>query len=356
MTNKTLPERYKCTKDRESGGFGSVVKCLDVHLDRFVAIKSINDPEDSGRMRDEFSALMKMRSKHVVELFDVIEFEGGDISIVEEYIDGPSLHDVSDDIRDANHLVKILWQIASGISEIHAHDIIHRDIKPGNMKIDQEGLVKIFDFGLSRNIDNAKTVGFKGTPIFAAPELYMQNVNFTKAIDTYAFSVTAMCLAKTPIPDEMTRYPKILTSNPFDNSEIQLPNFLKNLLYRCLDSSPQNRPSMWEVCNGLKKFLLYNSHRALLISISENKPARVISATNKTEFYDNPGVGSIEITYSGSEFYISNISGEVHINNIKARQHNILPNSCVIILGPSGKSSVKRIFITFDLSHPEVVL
>ncbi|CAH0159077.1 Serine/threonine-protein kinase PrkC [Rahnella aquatilis] len=354
MKNKVLPARYEPTEDRESGGFGNVVKCLDTHLSRFVAIKSINNPEDSARMKDEFSALMKLRSKHVVELYDVIEHDDGDISIVEEYIDGPSLHEITDTINDQNSLLKILWQIASGISEIHAHDVIHRDIKPGNMKIDQEGVVKIFDFGLSRNIDNANTVGFKGTPIFAAPELFIQNVQFTKSIDTYAFAVTAMCLASTPVPDKITRYPKLLTSNPFNESKIQLPTTIKDLLFKCLDVNPAARPDMLDVCNNLKKFLLFNSHRALLIS--EIKGPVVVSSTHKSESYDNPGIGSVEVAYSGAEFYISKLSGEVHVNNIRAKQFNLLPNSCVIILGPAGRTTVNRVFITFDLSHPEVVL
>lgn len=354
MTNKKLPDRYKTTEKRESGGFGNVVKCLDVHLDRFVAIKSINDSVDSHRMKDEFSALMKLRSKHVVELLDMIEFNSGEIAIVEEYIDGPSLNEYVDEINDVKSLLKILWQISAGISDIHAHEIIHRDIKPGNMKIDKEGVVKIFDFGLSRGVDNAKTVGFKGTPIFAAPELFLTKVKFTKAIDTYAFGVTAMCLAKTPVPKELLDYAKVLKVNPFEKSAIQLPKNIRTMLYECLNPDPTARPDMRSVCINLKKIILHDSHRALLIS--EGQAAVVLSKKNKSHSYNNPGVGSVEITYSGAEFYISKISGEVHVNNIKAKQYNLLPNSCVIILGPSGRTATKRVFITFDISHPEVVL
>ncbi len=350
-----LPDRYRMTDDCKSGGFGSVIKCCDVHLERFVAIKSINDSEDSERMQDEFSALMKLRSKHVVELFDIIKNNDGTISIVEEYVDGKSLNEIVDKIDNPNDIIKILWQISTGITEIHEQDIIHRDIKPNNMKVDREGVIKIFDFGLSRHIDNAKTIGFKGTPLYAAPELYIENANFSKAVDTYAFAVTAMCLTRTPIPDELKTYTKILKSNPFDKSKVNLPEKIKKILYKCLDTDPNDRPLMKDINDELKKIILSDSHRALIIS--EAKGAVVLSALNKTDFYDNPGVGSIEISYSGAEFYISRLSGDVHVNNIKAKQYNILPNSCVIILGPSGnKNNVKRVFITCDQSHPEVVL
>lgn len=354
MTNFTLPVRYKRTEEEASGGFGCVIKCLDTHLERFVAIKSISNPDDSPRMMDELSALMKLRSKHVVELYDVINCQGKGIAIVEEYVNGPSLSEIEDRILDSVDLIKILWQISSGISEIHFHDIIHRDIKPGNMKIDSEGVVKIYDFGLSRNVEEANTIGFKGTPIYAAPELFLHQVAFTKSIDTYAFAVTAMFLAKTPLPQEMSVLPKKLLSNPFDNSNIQLPTQLKELLFQCLNTNPCERPDMADVCQTLKKFVLYNSHRALLIS--DNTPPVIISSTNKSAAFNNSGVGSIEVKYSGSEFYISNLSGEVYVNNITAKRFNILPDSCVIILGASSRPRRERVFITFDLSHPEVVL
>lgn len=354
MNNKKLPVRYKVTNENSSGGFGNVIKCLDTHLDRFVAVKSIIDPDDSPRMRDELSALMKLRSKHVVELYDVIQFENNDIAIVEEYVDGPSLTEIENRITSAEQLTKILWQISAGITEIHKHDVIHRDIKPGNMKIDNEGVVKIYDFGLSRSINNANTIGFKGTPVYAAPELYLPQVEFTKAIDTYAFAVTAMCLAKTPLPTAMKTYPKQLTVNPFDGSKIRLPSKLTDLLYQCLKVNPNERPDMNTVCQILKKHVLYDSHRALLIPY--NKQPVIISVKNKSEIFDNPGIGSVEIKYSGSEFYISSLSGEVYVNNILASQYNLLPNSCVIILGSSSRKRNERVFITFDVSHPEVVL
>lgn len=354
MTDFTLPARYKRTEEESSGGFGCVIKCLDTHLERFVAIKSISDPDDSPRMKDELSALMKLRSKHVVELYDVINCQGNGIAIVEEYVNGPSLVEIQDRILDSEDLIKILWQISSGISEIHFHDIIHRDIKPGNMKIDSEGVVKIYDFGLSRNVEEANTIGFKGTPIYAAPELFLHQVAFTKSIDTYAFAVTAMFLAKTPIPAEMSVLPKKLVSNPFDNSNIQLPAQLKELFFQCLNTSPDERPDMAHVCQTLKKFVLFNSHRALLIA--DNASPIIVSSKNKSAIFNNSGVGSVEVKYSGSEFYISSLSGEVYVNNITARQYNILPDSCVIILGASSRPRRERVFITFDLSHPEVVL
>jgi serine/threonine-protein kinase len=79
----------------------------------------------------------------------------------------------------------MLYQVATGLSDLHAQGIIHRDIKPDNIKIDESGLVKIFDFGLARFSGvNNETQGFAGTFGYAAPELLTDETNdFTEAID-----------------------------------------------------------------------------------------------------------------------------------------------------------------------------
>ncbi|WP_208604732.1 protein kinase domain-containing protein, partial [Pseudomonas lactis] len=100
--------------------------------------------------------------------------EGGAVSpqpaIVLEFINGETLSSASFS-ADTNYL-HLIWQISCGLADIHSHEIIHRDIKPGNIKIDGEGVVKILDFGLSRNNAAAETRSIIGTPVFMAPELW----------------------------------------------------------------------------------------------------------------------------------------------------------------------------------------
>lgn len=355
MSDFKLPKRYQKTKQQNSGGFGDVIICNDTHLDRLVAIKFIKDPNDMPRMHDEINALLKLSSKHVVQLFDIIKYEE-QLGIVEEFIPGPDLIAYTDSITDLKCLIKTLWQIASGIADIHKHEIVHRDIKPNNIKIDGEGIVKIYDFGLSRNNDNAATIGFKGTPIFAAPELILKDteeVNFNSSVDTFAFGVTALCLAKVPVPPELKTLTKKILQNPFSQSEFKIPKSLQRILFRCLSSEPKERPQMSDVRELLQRQLLKNSHRALLI---HNNSQHIIDSQNNGVTIKKNNIGDVQIAYNGYEFYIQSLNGEVSVNNRKPDINEILPDSCVIIIGNSHRPRRERSVITFDISHPEVVL
>ena len=200
-----IPDRYEPDGEIKSGGFGNVVFCEDQHLSRRVAIKFIQDPSDYKRLLDEINALLQLRSKHVVQVYDIIEGQDGDIGIVEEFIDGDDLWNHSFPKASIENYLKTLWQISSGIADIHDSGIIHRDIKPNNMKLDDEGIIKIFDFGLAREEGlQAKTKGFLGTQGFAAPELYKtETVPFSKAVDVYAFGAAAYFLTGDDFPKEL---------------------------------------------------------------------------------------------------------------------------------------------------------
>jgi serine/threonine-protein kinase len=203
MTNEVisnLPARYVHDGDSDDGGFSDVSFCHDKHLQRRIAIKTIKEFSELERLKDEISALLQLRSKHVVQVYDIVKNPANtSFGIVMEYIDGLDLFNTAEHTKSDTQLLKILWQIASGISDIHKAGLIHRDIKPNNMKLDSEGILKIFDFGLSRNegID-AVTIGFKGTLGYSAPEQFLNTkVEFTSAIDVYAFGATALSMPLT---------------------------------------------------------------------------------------------------------------------------------------------------------------
>ena len=87
-------------------------------------------------------------------------------------------------------------QIASGIADIHDVNVIHRDVKPANMKIDNEEILKIIDFNLARDVKDGKTHGFVGTRGYAAPEQYSASVAvFGLEVDVYALGVVAWAVA-----------------------------------------------------------------------------------------------------------------------------------------------------------------
>lgn len=350
-----LPTRYRPTGASSSGGMGSVVICSDEVLNRNVAIKFVHSTTHQRRMRDELAALLKMRSKHVVQIYDILRFDDDDIGLVQEFIDGQDLFEGYRIPSSADCFYKLLWQIASGISDIHALGVIHRDIKPNNMKTDPEGVIKIFDFGLARDAGpSAMTIGFVGTKGFAAPELFASRASFTNAIDTYAFGSTALFLATGSLPDELMEMPPVPSrSGYFSDIRFALPREIAVILDSCLVAASDDRPPMSIVRDVLAKHLLFDKHQALVV-FEEN--ASYLNSASRSVDLNLPTIGRVEIHYDGLVFRVTTVSGEVFINNRPVVAGDILPGSCVVALGGPDRRANFRKFITFDLSHPEIVL
>ncbi|WP_226597890.1 serine/threonine-protein kinase [Marinobacter nauticus] len=220
----------------------TVVKYLDRHLDRIVVLKTIDNDEDKHRLYDEIVALMSLRSNHVVQIYDVVIGKDGLSGFIEEFIDGEDL--INHNPETSDEVIKIIWQIAAGIRDIHSKDVIHRDIKPQNIKVDNEGIVKIFDFGLAKvNADSASTIGVKGTPLYSAPELMKGgHVPLTKATDVYSFAVT--CAQICGVDPFHFNAKNGTLSGIFKHQKTISDPKLINLLDECINDIPENRPSI----------------------------------------------------------------------------------------------------------------
>jgi len=198
-----IADRYEPTGATSAGGMGEIIECIDLHLQRRVIIKRLQADIEARRLLDEQRALAKVRSKHVVQLYDIVELTDRrktEKAIVLEFIEGNNLG-INSFKPDRDYL-KVLWQIAGGLKDIHAAGVIHRDIKPDNIRIDVEGVVKIIDFGLARSTVDAKTRSIIGTPIFMAPELWGdETISFNASIDVYAFGATSLALLTSSPPE-----------------------------------------------------------------------------------------------------------------------------------------------------------
>ncbi|KAK8897656.1 hypothetical protein M9Y10_015619 [Tritrichomonas musculus] len=156
----------------------------------------------------------------------------------------------------------IIYGIASGMSYLHSHNIIHRDLKPGNILLDDFLFPKIADFGLSKTThQNEESLTFnstlgaiKGTPKYISPEIW-KKAEYTKACDVYAFSII--------LYEIITNIQPFKDFNFFEISykviEGYRPKFLKkipesykNLIERCWEKEPENRPTFDEILNQLR--------------------------------------------------------------------------------------------------------
>lgn len=349
-----IADRYEVTGASLVGGMAAVLPCRDTILERPVAIKIMPGGANRRRMQDELHALLRMRSKHVVQVYDVLKLGADDLAIVQEFIVGHDLFEPALAPQSTHEYLKLVWQISSGIADIHSLDVIHRDIKPNNMKLDAEGVVKIFDFGLARDEGpSAATLGFVGTRGFAAPELYQDEAQFTAAVDTYAFGATALYIGLQDLPPELKLQPPILSgANYFEGLPFFLDVELTTVLQSCLDRDPDRRPSMQQVRIVLAKHLLHDRHKALIVY--QGAPS-YLNSTSRSVSLRLPNMGDIEIRYDGFCFRVHSVSGDVYINNGKCVVNDVLPGACVVTLGAPEHQN-RRKYITFDLSHPEIVL
>lgn len=345
-----INNRYEILPGSNRGGMGEVIRCNDTHLGREVVIKRLQAGVDCSRLLDELKSLLKVRSKHVVQLYDIVRIPsgvGGDVdAIVLEFIDGdsPAIGEYSVD----DEYLRVIWQIASGLSDIHSYGIIHRDIKPNNVMIDKEGVVKIYDFGLSRSNDRAKTANVIGTPPFMAPELFRGNdIAFDSSVDVYAFGVTCLALLSGNIPSGLESFPPkmpewsdlFLASNNDDE--------LAEMVCECISGKAEDRPRMETVRDRLAKRLLKNRHRATVVL---GGGVHVLDSKNK-EVFLKADEHELRIYYDGFDFKVSGTSGCVHLNNISPKVGDVVPLCCVIAFG----EDVGRRFVTFDVSNPEVM-
>lgn len=350
---KWLPERYVDTGVSVKGGMGNVLICKDTVLERTVAVKIIQPAQHKRRMLDELAALQRLRSKHVVQVYDVLSLAKGEFALVLEYVDGKDLADRNSAPKSEDELLKVLWQVASGLADIHSVGVIHRDIKPNNMKIDPEGVIKIFDFGLARSEGGkASTMGFVGTPGFAAPELFGGLVEFTTAVDVFAFGATAYFIAAGSLPQSFVANPAKGIRAGFGGLNLKLASDIVFFLDACLAADPQQRPRIADVRDALAQHLLVDRHQALLVY--QGKVA-YLNAQNRVVKLSMPQVCSVGIAYDGLVFKVTAVEGDVFINNRNAEVGQILPGSCVVTLGGPEMKADRR-YITFDVSHPEIVL
>jgi len=343
--------RYEPTGATAAGGMGEIIECVDLHLQRRVIIKRLQVGVEERRLIDEQKALAKLRSKHVVQLYDIIELVDGkkrDKAIVIEFIEGENLDVAS--FKAGRKYLNVLWQIACGLRDIHEAGVIHRDIKPNNIRLDKEGVIKIIDFGLARSGDDAKTRSIIGTPIFMAPELWSdKTVSFDRSIDVYAFGATALALLSKNAPTELARQPpEAVPLATLSANLVGLQSDIVALIHACLRIDPAKRPHMADVQMLLARRLLENEHRALVVMDGQ---AHSLDRRNRKITLNAGTVGSLTIEYDGFDFKVSSASGAIFLNNTAAQVGGIVPGCCVITFG----AGASRRFVTFDVSHPEVM-
>lgn len=255
-----VKEQYEFIRQIGEGGMGTVYEAYDKVLKRKVAIKRIK-PElvRSAYIREQFLAEARLvallRHPCIVEIYTVIESESS-LYLVFEYVDGQTLETRLDiDGRIPFSEAKNIFDyVCRGLHYAHSQDIIHCDLKPGNIMIKEDGTAKVMDFGVAKksieNQSGARTVA--GTPAYMAPE--QQKGFMRKQSDVYSL---ALCLYEAlvgQVPWSVKGF-DIATKKIYPASKLApaIPTAVDDLLTDALKEDPKERiQSIEEFWNRLK--------------------------------------------------------------------------------------------------------
>jgi serine/threonine protein kinase len=181
MEQTKIPGRYRLIEEVGQGGMAVVFRAHDETLQREVAIKLLHhhlaaDTESKARLQREAQAVAKLRHENILEIFDYSGIAADSAYIVTEFIDGKTIKQLFEN-RRLHHpevAAMIAAEIGGALAHAHAAGIIHRDVKPENVMIRKDGLLKLMDFGIAQVVDLQRmtvTGQLLGSPAYMAPEL-----------------------------------------------------------------------------------------------------------------------------------------------------------------------------------------
>lgn len=169
---RQIISRYRLLEKLGSGSFGAVYRAEDLKMKRQVALKLFivqsTDTASRRRFLREVELASKLKHQNIATIYDYDETKDGYQFIVMELVEGQTLKDVLHDKQlTVERSVIVITSITEALAEAHRHNIVHRDIKPGNVMIDVNGQVKVLDFGLAKQLRVDAQSGTDNTPAFS---------------------------------------------------------------------------------------------------------------------------------------------------------------------------------------------
>ncbi|HEX3228851.1 MAG TPA: alpha/beta fold hydrolase [Pyrinomonadaceae bacterium] len=245
--------RFRVLEKAGEGGMGVVYRARDTKLGRDVALKFVTLAADqshelSDRLRREALSLAALNHPNIVTIHDIDEVDGVPFLVL-EWISGKPLADSAFPLSiDEFHRIGL--SVAEALATAHNRGIIHRDVKPSNVLVSDDGQIKVVDFGLAKfrqpDPDMILTVGTVGTVAYMSPEQACGN-DLGPASDVFSFGILAYELLTGERPF-VGNGPGVVLSAimrghylPLSEWRRDLPDQLVAVVERCLQTHPENR-------------------------------------------------------------------------------------------------------------------
>ena len=296
LIGTNLGNRYEIIEVLGTGGMAVVYKGKDTVLNRLVAIKVLKtefntDQEFVNKFQKESQAAASLSHPNIVNVFDVGYNENVHY-IVMELVNGHTLRDYLDKMQGfmkEDAIINIALQVASALSQAHQNEIVHRDIKSQNVLINENGSVKVADFGIARATTSATIVNTKeviGSVHYASPEQARGAIVDARS-DIYSLGIMLYELATKKLPFEgdspvtiaLKQIKDELPNPKWVNDEIS--DGLASIIHKCTEKLPSDRyQNVLELIDDFKtlknnrKFIVHdqlynNQETAVLPKISQ---------------------------------------------------------------------------------------
>ena len=254
MIGKTI-SHYRILEKLGEGGMGVVYKAEDTKLRRPVALKFLppeltRDPEAKERFIQEAQAASALDHPNICNIHEIDETPEGQLFICMAYYEGETLKEkIKRDPLDAHEAIRVAMQIGQGLAKAHSHGIVHRDMKPANIVVTDEGVAKILDFGLAKlagQVRLTKVSSTLGTVAYMSPE-QAGGKEIDRRTDIWSLGVILyeMLTGRLPFKGEYEQAMmySILNEAPVPLAPVRpdMPKDFERILDRALAKAPENR-------------------------------------------------------------------------------------------------------------------
>src|SRR5690348_785373 len=258
MELEVLGDRYELQEPIGRGGMATIYRAVDLRMGRTVAVKILrevysSDPKFVTRFQREARAASALQHPNIVQVFDYGQ-SGDSYYIAMEFIEGADLRRYlkKHGMLSNERAIEIAHDVALGLGAAHKRGIVHRDVKPQNVMLNDDGLVKLTDFGIAsvyKDVDAERltTTGMTlGTVQYYAPE-QAQGEIVTPAADIYALGIVMyeMLTGRTPFDGDTPvavamRHIQDIPEPPSRINQM-IPRDLERIILRCLEKDPRDR-------------------------------------------------------------------------------------------------------------------
>lgn len=264
------------------GGFGTVWRAFDMKMEEAVALKVLHSQyARSELIRQRFfrgaKQMAKLRHPHIVPVIEPLGMDEGFFYFVMELVVGTDFQRLllANGYLTTEEVVRIITLVGKGLEHAHVNGAIHRDVKPSNILVGENGRVKLTDFDLVKDEETTggTRTGALGTYIFAAPELLSQAKSVDKQVDVYGLAMTAIFgLYGKELPPTIFRDPLSIIES------LKCTNTVKSVLAKGTEWEVRNRyQNVSEFCDDLND----------AICNPEGRTKRLITLHLKKEYSKN---------------------------------------------------------------------